>query len=333
MKQSINQAINQTIMVEPLLLSSNDRLVLFPIQHQDLWELYKQHTSTFWTREEIDFSTDMVDWTTKMDDQERHFIKHVLAFFAASDGLVSENLVSRFCNEVQYPEARAFYGFQNMMENIHNETYSAMIDTYIQDNDERHRLFHAMDEVPAVKKKAQWVQQWIEDEQSTFAERLVAFAAVEGIFFSGSFCAIFWLNERNLMKGLSLANQFIARDEGLHQTFACVLYKNHIRNKLDASRLTKIITDAVAIEKEFILEALSCKLLGMDARQMSQYIEYVADRLLAQLGHVPFYHSKNPFDFMNMISLSNKTNFFESRVSEYQRVPIRDSDFSMTADF
>jgi ribonucleoside-diphosphate reductase beta chain len=304
---------------EPILRENKDRFVLFPIKHNDIWQFYKQAEASFWTAEEIDLSADLVDWNEKLNDDERHFIKHVLAFFAASDGIVNENLAVNFMNEVQYPEARCFYGFQIMMENIHSETYSLLIDTYIKDTAEKSRLFHAIDTVAAVKRKAEWALRWI--EKGSFQERLVAFAAVEGIFFSGSFCSIFWLKKRGLMPGLSFSNELISRDEGLHCDFACLLYKE-LLNKLPEARVKEIIASAVEIEKEFVTDALPVSLIGMNAAMMQQYIEFVADRLLVALGCTKHFNSSNPFDFMEMQSLQGKTNFFEKKVAEYQKAGV-----------
>jgi len=321
---------------EPLLKENKDRFVLFPIQHHDIWNFYKKHEASFWTAEEIDLSPDLVDWNTKLNDDERYFIKHVLAFFAASDGIVNENLAVNFLNEVQYPEGRCFYGFQVMMENIHSETYSLLIDTYIKDPLEKDRLLHAIDTVDCVKKKAEWALRWI--GKGGFAERLIAFAAVEGIFFSGSFCSIFWLKKRGLMPGLSFSNELISRDEGLHCDFACLLYTKHLINKLPKKTVETIIRDAVEIEKEFVTDALPVNLIGMNAKLMQQYIEFVADRLLMELGNEKIYHAANPFDFMDMISLQGKTNFFEKRVGEYQKAGVLNNDkeqskFTLDADF
>lgn len=307
-------------MIEPILAENKDRFVIFPIKHNDIWEYYKKSEASFWTAEEIDLSQDMIDWNNKLNDNERHFIKHVLAFFAASDGIVNENLAINFLNEVQYPEARFFYGFQVMMENIHSETYSLLIDTYIKDNVEKDKLLHAVDTVPCVGKKADWALTWISN--GTFAERLIAFAAVEGIFFSGSFCSIFWLKKRGLMPGLSFSNELISRDEGLHCDFACMIYADHIKNKLPKEQVLKIITDAVVIEKEFVSDAIPVKLIGMNSDLMCQYIEFCADRLLLALGNEKYYNAANPFDFMEMISLQGKTNFFEKRVAEYQKAGV-----------
>ncbi len=323
-------------MIEPILAENKDRFVIFPIKHNDIWEFYKKSEASFWTAEEIDLSQDMTDWNNKLNDNERHFIKHVLAFFAASDGIVNENLAINFLNEVQYPEARFFYGFQIMMENIHSETYSLLIDTYIKDSAEKDKLLHAVETVPCVGKKADWALRWIQN--GSFAERLIAFAAVEGIFFSGSFCSIFWLKKRGLMPGLSFSNELISRDEGLHCDFACLLYADHVVNKLPKQQVTDIITDAVAIEKDFVSDAIPVKLIGMNADLMCQYIEFCADRLLLALGCDKFYNAVNPFDFMEMISLQGKTNFFEKRVAEYQKAGVMGNQeeknvFNLDEDF
>ena len=307
-------------MTEPLLKENQDRFVLFPIQHDAIWKMYKKAEASFWTAEEIDLSHDQKDWE-RMNDNERHFVKHVLAFFAASDGIVNENLAVNFIREVQLPEARCFYGFQIMMENIHSETYSLLIDTYIKDAVEKQKLFHAMETVPCVRKKAEWALRWISKKNASFAERLVAFAAVEGIFFSGSFCSIFWLKKRGLMPGLAFSNELISRDEGLHCDFACLLY-NMLQNKLSTERVQEIIADAVEIEKEFVSDALPVDLIGMNANMMCQYIEFVADRLLVSLGYHRLFNASNPFDFMELISLQGKTNFFEKRVAEYQKAGV-----------
>lgn len=301
---------------EPILKEDKNRFVIFPIQHDDIWEYYKKSEASIWTAEEIDLSADYSDWE-KMKDDERHFISHVLAFFAASDGIVNENLAENFLKEVQYAEAKFFYGFQIMMENIHSETYSLLIDTYIKNPAEKDKLFNALDTIDCVKKKANWALKWIESD--SFTERLIAFAAVEGIFFSGSFCSIFWLKKRGLMPGLTFSNELISRDEGLHCDFACHIYMEHIVNKLPKQRIYDIIIDAVEIEQEFVVDALPVSLIGMNAKLMSQYIEFVADRLLEQLGCDKYYNATNPFDFMEMISLQGKTNFFEKRVAEYQK--------------
>ncbi|MCB0401702.1 MAG: ribonucleotide-diphosphate reductase subunit beta [Flavobacteriales bacterium] len=305
---------------EPILKENPNRFVLFPIQHDDIWKFYKDQEASFWTAEEIDLSQDLNDWENKLTDDERYFIKHVLAFFAASDGIVNENLAENFVAEVQYTEAKFFYGFQIMMENIHSETYSLLIDTYIKDPKEKDYLFNAIETFPPVKKKADWAMRWIEN--GSFAERLIAFAAVEGIFFSGSFCSIFWLKKRGLMPGLTFSNELISRDEGMHMDFACLLYNNHLINKLSKEKVTKIITNAVEIESEFVTESLPVKLIGMNADLMNQYIQFVADRLLVQLNCEKVYNVTNPFDFMDMISLQGKTNFFEKRVAEYQKAGV-----------
>jgi ribonucleoside-diphosphate reductase beta chain len=321
---------------EPILKENKSRFVLFPIQHDDIWEYYKKAEASFWTAEEIDLSQDLKDWVN-LNDGERHFISHVLAFFAASDGIVNENLAENFVSEVQYTEAKFFYGFQIAIENIHSETYSLLIDTYIKDNKEKDRLFNAIDTMPFVKKKADWALRWI--DEGSFAERLIAFAAVEGIFFSGSFCSIFWMKKRGLMPGLSFSNELISRDEGLHCDFACLLYNNHLVNKLGSETITGIIKDAVEIEKEFVTEALPVKLIGMNAELMCQYIEFVADRLLMEVGCEKVYNATNPFDFMELISLQGKTNFFEKRVGEYKKAGVTsntDDDgpkFSLNEDF
>ncbi len=321
---------------EPLLKENKDRFVIFPIQHNDIWQFYKKHEAAFWTAEEIDLHADLVDWNEKLNDDERYFIKHVLAFFAASDGIVNENLAENFLHEVQYPEARFFYGFQIAMENIHSETYSLLIDTYIKDPIEKDKLLHAIDTVPCVGKKAEWALRWI--SKGSFAERIIAFAAVEGIFFSGSFCSIFWLKKRGLMPGLTFSNELISRDEGLHCDFACLLYTKHLLNKLSKKTVETIIRDAVEIEKEFVTDALPVNLIGMNAKLMQQYIEFVADRLLVELGNEKIYNAMNPFDFMEMISLQGKTNFFEKRVGEYQKAGVLNKEkdqakFTLDADF
>ena len=315
-----NTGLNTQVMAdEPILKENKDRFVLFPIRHKEIWEMYKKAEASFWTAEEIDLHADLTDWENKLNNDEKHFIKHVLAFFAASDGIVNENLAVNFMNEVQYPEARCFYGFQIMMENIHSETYSLLIDTYINDTKEKQGLFNALETVPAVGRKGEWALRWIEN--GTFAERLIAFAAVEGIFFSGSFCSIFWLKKRGLMPGLSFSNELISRDEGLHCDFACLLYRQ-LNNKLSESRVVEIIRSAVEIEKEFVSEAIPVQLIGMNADLMCQYIEFVTDRLLVSLGYSKIYNASNPFDFMEMISLQGKTNFFEKKVGDYQKAGV-----------
>jgi ribonucleoside-diphosphate reductase beta chain len=306
--------------VEPILQENKDRFVIFPIQHHDLWEWYKKSEASMWTAEEIDLHQDITDWTGKLTDDERYFIKHVLAFFAASDGIVNENLAENFVNEVQYSEAKFFYGFQIMMENIHSETYSLLIDTYVKDEKEKAMLFNAIETFPAIKKKADWALKWI--ESPSFAERLIAFAAVEGIFFSGSFCSIFWLKKRGLMPGLTFSNELISRDEGMHCDFAVHLHEHHLINKVPKERIKEILVDALNIEREFITESLPVSLIGMNSKLMSQYLEFVTDGLLQDLGCEKVYNTANPFDFMDMISLQGKTNFFEKRVSEYQKAGV-----------
>jgi ribonucleoside-diphosphate reductase beta chain len=323
---------------EPILRENKDRFVLFPIVHHDIWKFYKQAEASFWTAEEIDLSHDLKDWLN-LNDGERHFVTHVLAFFAASDGIVNENLAEHFISEVQYTEAKFFYGFQIAIENIHSETYSLLIDTYVKDAREKDKLFHAVETMDCVKKKADWALRWI--GEGSFQERLIAFAAVEGIFFSGSFCSIFWLKKRGLMPGLTFSNELISRDEGLHCDFACHLYTQHVANKLPKERIIEIIKDAVEIEKEFVTDALPVNLIGMNAAQMRQYIEFVADRLLNELVGTKVYNAINPFDFMDMISLRGKTNFFEKRVAEYQKAGVMKSTeqkesapkFSLNEDF
>ncbi|SPO31917.1 probable small subunit of ribonucleotide reductase [Ustilago trichophora] len=306
---------------EPLLVESHRRFVLFPIRFHEIWQMYKKAEASFWTAEEIDLSKDLHDWDNKLNDNERHFISHVLAFFAASDGIVNENLVERFSSEVQAAEARCFYGFQIMMENIHSETYSLLIDTYIREPEQREFLFDAVETIPVVKEKADWALRWISDKRATFAERLVAFAAVEGIFFSGSFASIFWLKKRGLMPGLTFSNELISRDEGLHTDFACLLF-SHLKKRAHPDTVLSIITEAVSIEQRFLTDALPVSLIGMNAKLMCTYIEYVADRLLMSLGNPAFYGSSNPFDFMENISLQGKTNFFEKKVAEYAKTGV-----------
>ena len=311
---------NDLSLEEPILKENPNRFVLFPIQHSDIWEMYKKQEASIWTAEELDLASDLTDWSNKLNDDERFFIKHVLAFFAASDGIVNENLAENFLSEVQYTEAKFFYGFQIMMENIHSETYSLLIDTYIKDSKEKDYLFNAIETFEPVKKKADWAMRWIDN--GSYAERLIAFAAVEGIFFSGSFCSIFWLKKRGLMPGLTFSNELISRDEGLHCDFACLLYNNHLVNKLPKEDVRKIIADAVEIEKEFVVESLPVRLIGMNSDLMCQYIEFVADRLLVELENEKIYNASNPFDFMDMINLQGKTNFFEKRVGEYQKAGV-----------
>jgi ribonucleoside-diphosphate reductase subunit M2 len=317
---------------DPLFEVSSARFVILPIRYQEVWMMYKKAQASFWTAEEVDLSRDMKDWQEKMTDDQRHFLKHVLAFFAASDGIVNENLALRFYSEVQLPEARAFYGFQIAMENIHSEMYSRLIDTYITDKGEKTHLFNAIETLPAVMKKAQWALKWIDDLTTSFAERLAAFAAVEGIFFSGSFAAIFWLKSKGLMPGLALSNELISRDEGLHCDFACLLFKM-IEKKPTEERVTGIIREAVEIEIEFLTDALPVSLLGMNADAMGTYIKFVSDRLLVALGCKKLYHAENPFGFMENISIDGKTNFFERRVSEYQRAALTNSRNGSTSDY
>jgi ribonucleoside-diphosphate reductase beta chain len=310
--------------IEPILQENKDRFVIFPIKHQDIWEWYKKQEACIWTAEEIDLHTDLNDWNNKLNADEKYFIKHILAFFAASDGIVNENLAENFVSEVQYPEAKFFYGFQIMMENIHSETYSLLIDTYVKDEAEKHELFHAIETFPAIKEKAEWALKWISSD--SFAERLIAFAAVEGIFFSGSFCSIYWLKKRGLMPGLTFSNELISRDEGMHCDFAVHLHNNHLVNKVPKARITEILTNALDIERKFITESLPASLIGMNANLMTQYLEFVTDRLLVELGCERVYNSSNPFDFMDMISLQGKTNFFEKRVGEYQKAGVMNTD-------
>jgi ribonucleoside-diphosphate reductase beta chain len=310
--------------IEPILQQNKNRFVIFPIKHHDIWEWYKKMEASFWTAEEIDLSQDLNDWNNKLNNEERYFIKHILAFFAASDGIVNENLAENFVNEVQYAEAKFFYGFQIMMENIHSETYSLLIDTYVKDETEKDELFNALEVFPAIKKKADWALKWIESD--SFAERLIAFAAVEGIFFSGAFCSIYWLKKRGLMPGLTFSNELISRDEGVHCDFAVHLHNHHLVNKVSKERIRTIIVDALTIEREFITESLPVSLIGMNAVLMTQYLEFVADRLLVELGCDREYNTSNPFDFMDMISLQGKTNFFEKKVAEYQKAGVMNTD-------
>ncbi len=319
--------------MENLLKENKERFVLFPIKHAEVWQMYKKAEASFWTAEEVDLSHDLNDWA-KLNPGEKHFVTHILAFFAASDGIVNENLAMNFLREVQIPEARCFYGFQIMMENIHSETYSLLVDTYVHDPVEKDKLFHAIETVPCVQKKASWALQWIKN--GSFAERLVAFAAVEGIFFSGSFCSIFWLKKRGLTPGLCFSNELISRDEGLHCDFACLLY-SMLENKLSVEKIYEIIGHAVEIEKEFVTNALPVDLIGMNSKLMSQYIEFVADRLIVALGYPKKFNASNPFDFMELISLQGKTNFFEKRVAEYQKAGVMSAKeehvFSLDKDF
>ncbi|EGB06310.1 hypothetical protein AURANDRAFT_65685 [Aureococcus anophagefferens] len=326
----------QRSVAEPLLTEDPHRFVLFPIEHDDVWQMYKKAEASFWTAEEIDLCHDIKDWDQKLNDKERHFIKHVLAFFAASDGIVNENLAQNFATEVQWAEARCFYGFQIAIENIHSEVYSLLIDTYIRDAKEKHECLTAIDTMPCVTKKAQWALRWCDPDRASFAERIIAFAAVEGIFFSGSFCAVFWLKKRGLMPGLSFSNELISRDEGMHCDFACLLYSK-LRNKLPVETINALIGDAVTIEKEFVVSALPVELIGMNSRTMCQYIEFCADRLLLALGCPKLYEATNPFDWMELISLQGKTNFFEKRVGEYAKsgvgVTKEEAAFSTDVDF
>lgn len=314
-----------TAVQEPLLKENKNRFVLFPIEHDDIWQYYKKAEASIWTAEEIDLHQDLSDWNDKLTEDERYFVKHVLAFFAASDGIVNENLAENFVNEVQYTEAKFFYGFQIMMENIHSETYSLLIDTLIKNPQEAKELFNAIETFDAIKKKADWALKWI--DSPSFAERLIAFAAVEGIFFSGSFCSIFWLKKRGLMPGLTFSNELISRDEGLHCDFAVHLHNEHLINQVPKERIKEIIMDALEIEREFITESLPVRLIGMNSDLMSQYLEFVTDRLLLELNCEKVYNSTNPFDFMEMISLQGKTNFFEKRVGDYQKAGVmKDKD-------
>ena len=319
--------------IEPLLRPDNSRYVMFPVQDEDIWKMYKKQVDSFWRAEEIDLSRDLNDWAG-LSPEEQNFISMILAFFAASDGIVMENLASRFMQDVQLAEARAFYGFQIAMESIHGIMYSQLIDTYIQHKDEKMRLFRAIDNFPCIAKKAEWAQKWIGDNRSSFASRLVAFACVEGIFFSGAFCSIYWIKKRGLMPGLTLSNEFISRDEALHTEFAILLY-SRLNKKLAKKRINEIIQEAVAIEKEFIVEALPCRLIGMNSALMSQYIEFVADRLVVQLGYDKIYKAQNPFDFMELISVETKVNFFERTNSEYALAnkSVEGDVFELTEDF
>lgn len=322
--------------LEPLLTETRNRHVIFPIQYDDVWSMYKKHVSTYWTVEEIDFSKDGKDWDTLTQD-EQYFIKNVLAFFAASDGIVNENLVLNFMSEIKVPEVLAFYSFQNAIETVHSETYSLLIDTYIKDEIEKNRLLNAVETIPCIKKKADWAMKWINSTDDNFATRLIAFACIEGIFFSGAFCSIYWLKERGIMHGLTFSNELISRDESLHTEFAILLY-SHIVNKLSEEKVHEIIKDAVTIEKEFIIESLPCRLLGMNSELMSQYIEFVSDRIAVQLGYNKIYNIVNPFDFMDRIGLEDKQNFFEVRVSNYSKAELHNTEnstleFDMTDDF
>ena len=317
---------------EPLLVPDDNRFVMFPIKHNDIWEMYKKQIDCFWRAEEIDLSKDLTNWES-LNADERHFISMILAFFAASDGIVLENLASRFMSEIQVSEARAFYGFQIAMENIHSETYSLLIETYIKDKEEKSKLFNAIEHFPCIKKKSDWAQKWIHDNRSSFATRLVAFACVEGIFFSGAFCSIYWLKKRGLMPGLTFSNELISRDEALHCEFAILLYSKLLK-KIDKARIHELIKEAVDIETEFICEALPCRLIGMNSEMMSQYIRFVADRLCVQLGYKKIYNVSNPFDFMELISLEGKTNFFEKRNDSYALANKKSDDaFDFNGEF
>ena len=335
MSEMRKKELRGDMVFEPLLAPNKNRFVLFPIRHKDIWDMYKKAEASFWTAEELDLAHDAKDWKS-LSDNERFFVSRVLAFFAASDGIVNENLLQNFSNDVQVPEARCFYGFQIAIENIHSEVYSLLIDTYIQDKAEKDVLFRAIETIPCVKKKAEWALQWADPVNASFAERLVAFAAVEGIFFSGSFCAIFWLKKRGLMPGLTFSNELISRDEGMHCDFACLLFKQ-LKNKLPESQVHRIIGEAVETEKEFVSEALPVELIGMNSKLMKQYIEFCADRLLEALGVSKVYGATNPFEWMSMISMQGKTNFFEKRVGEYSKagvgVAADDNCFTLDADF
>ncbi|KAL3663309.1 Ribonucleotide-diphosphate reductase (RNR), small subunit [Phytophthora oleae] len=335
MSEFKRKELSGELVPEPFLVPNPNRFVLFPIHEHDVWQMYKKAEASFWTAEELDLVHDLNDWA-KLTDNERHFIKHVLAFFAASDGIVNENLAMNFSNEIQVPEARCFYGFQIAIENIHSEVYSLLIDTYIKDTVEKDYLLRAIETIPCVQKKANWALRWCDPRVSSYPERLLAFAAVEGIFFSGSFCSIFWLKKRGLMPGLSFSNEMISRDEGMHTDFACLMYSKLV-NKLPESRVHEIIRDAVTIEHEFVCDSLPVELIGMNSALMCQYIEFVADRLLYSLGVSKIYNVKNPFDWMDMISLQGKTNFFEKRVGEYSKagvgVSAEEKVFTLDADF
>jgi ribonucleoside-diphosphate reductase subunit M2 len=325
--------MSEPAFVEPILKPDDNRFVMFPIKHNDVWEMYKRQVDCFWRAEEIDLSKDLGDWD-KLSNDEQHFIKMIIAFFAGSDGLVLENLASRFMNDVQISEARAFYGFQIAMENIHSETYSLLIDTYIRDGDEKARLFNGIENFPCINKKAEWAKKWIADKRSSFASRLVAFAVIEGIFFSGAFCSIYWLKKRGLMPGLTFSNELISRDEALHTEFAVLLYSK-LQKKLNKKRIYEIIKEAVDIEKEFINDAIPCRMIGMNSGLMSQYVEFVADRLCLQLGYDKIYNASNPFDFMELISIETKVNFFERTNSEYALAnkKVDEDVFDFSSDF
>lgn len=310
--------------IEPILVENKNRFVIFPIKHHDIWEWYKKMEASFWTAEEIDLHQDLNDWNNKLNEDEKYFIKMILAFFSASDGIVNENLAENFVTEVQYAEAKFFYGFQIMMENIHSETYSLLIDTYVKDEAEKNKLFTAIENFPSIMKKAEWALNWI--DSPSFAERIIAFSAVEGIFFSGAFCSIYWLKKRGLMPGLTFSNELISRDEGVHCDFAVHLHQHHIVNKVPKERIREILISALDIEREFITETLPVSLIGMNAKLMTQYLEFVTDRLLVEYGCPKEFSVENPFDFMDMISLQGKTNFFEKRVGEYQKAGVMSSN-------
>ncbi len=324
-------------MTDPMFVENPSRFVLFPIKWPKIWDMYKKALASIWTVEELDLSKDTRDWEQKLNDDERHFIENILAFFAGSDGIVLENLAQRFCNEIQIPEAKCFYGFQIAIENIHSEMYSLLIDTLVSDNEKKAKLFNAIDTIPSVGKKANWALKWIKDKDASYATRLIAFAAVEGIFFSGAFCSIFWLKKRGLMPGLTSSNELISRDEGLHTEFAVLIY-SYLENKLSEDQVKEILTEAVEIEKEFIIDSIPCKLIGMNSTMMTEYIEFVADRLMVQLGYNKIYNANNPFSFMEMISMEGKTNFFERRVTEYSKAGVKanysnNKDIVLNADF
>lgn len=321
----MNQEFN-----EPLLTESKNRHVMFPVEYPDIFEMYKKHVSTFWTADELNFQQDLID-LEKLTSNEKYFINHVLAFFAASDGIVSENLGQRFSNDVPKAEVRAFYAFQNAMEQVHSESYSLLIDSYVKDPVEKDLLFNAVSNFPAIKEKSEWCLKWISDVLAPFSQRLVAFAIVEGVFFSASFCAIFWMRERGLLPGLSFANQLISRDEGLHTQFACLLYSK-LNNKLEESVIHEMFKEAVDIEMHFITESIPCAMIGMNSDLMKEYIKFIADYTIMMLGYKPLYHSKNPFAFMEFASLEGKTNFFEKRVSEYSKAVITNDDFKVDID-
>ena len=316
--------------MEDILINSDKRFVLFPIKHEDIWLMYKKQVASFWTTEEIDLINDLRDWE-KLSQDEQKYIKNVLAFFAASDGIIVENLAQKFCNEVQYPEARAFYSFQSAMEQIHSETYSLLIDTYIKSSEEKDHLFNAINNIPIIRKKADWALKWINDN-NLFSERLIGFIIVEGLFFSASFCAIYWLKKRGLMPGLTFSNELISRDEGLHCNFGLLLYYK-LNNKLSTEKIYNIIKEAIEIEKEFVTDSLPVELIGMNSKLMIQYIEFIADRLLKQLGYDKLYNVLNPFEWMDMISLQGKTNFFEKRVGEYQKANIMNNNNNNKNEF